>query len=198
MLDVYKNPFGLKSHLTPTRRQKTETAVAERLLFFCATEIIVFTNGRQKLRLEGDAGSDWKWQLEEWICWGENFSGTWRNSVFCGDSKGRLQQAVIVSSPERVFCFARICASSFLEHLLVCLLLMNDRAERRWRSYWVLCVSITSIWPHFQLNYICLTSSAWIHRTGHMGSTATGSEPKLHLLHYNIMSKEEKSFIYPW
>lgn len=65
-------------------------------------------------------------------------------------------------------------------------------------SYWVLCVGITSIWPHFQLNYICLTSSTWIHRTGHMGSTATGSEPKLNLLHYNIMSKEEKSFIWPW
>lgn len=157
----------------------------------------------------------YKWTAEIWgskEMRGQIGNDSWRSEFVEGRiclELGKIQFSAVTQkadfsgllsfqSWEMVFWFARICASSFQEHLLVCLLLTNEREKRRWRSYRVLCgksTGIPSIWPHFQLNYICLTSSTWIHRTGHMGIAAASSEAKLNLVHYNIMSKEKKLYL---
>lgn len=198
--------MSIKTHLawspglTPTQPQKTDTVIAERLLFFffcCAMEIIVFTNGRRKseawrrcgVRSEVTAGGvnllrgEFLWNLVK-LC-------------FLPWLKRPTPADCYHSNLRNVFLLCKNLSFQF-PGTPVGLFTANERAKRRWGSYRVLCgksTGITGIWPHSQLNYICLTSSAWLHRTGHMGITAASSESKLNLVHFNIMSKEGRLYL---
>lgn len=126
-LDVYKNPFGLKS-------QAYAYAAPENRHSNCREAIVFLCHGNNCV---------YKWTAEIWglkEMRGQIGNDSWRSEFVKGRISlglGKIQFSVVTQkSPtstvcyhfksRNVFCFARICASSFQEHLLVCLLLTNE------------------------------------------------------------------------
>lgn len=143
----------------------------------------------RNLRLEGDARSEFV----------EGRISLKLGGIQVSDSRGRLQWTVIISKLRHGFPALQEFAFPVSRNtcwFVFCPQMREQSGGGEAIGFSVERAQVSpGIWPHFQLNYICLTSSTWIHRTGHMGITAASSEPELNLVHYNIMSKEEKLYL---